>query len=260
LSFGDIAQEDAKLVGVGGRDATRRRNLHRIVAKVRHDQVAQQQTAVGVGIGAHAPLALGGQLGQLRSQSALPIEQLLRPVALEPVFQQLQVLGVVRVHGNGHLMRAEGAFDWKTIDPLRAGPAFRGIEDDHRPAWPLQVALAACPVLNVLDLLQHPVERGRHRRMHPLGLVALDEIGRPATAEQKLLQLLGLDARQDGGVGDLIAIEVQYRQHHPIGGWIEELIGVPGRGERPGFRLAIADHAGDDEIGIVEHRTERMAQ
>jgi hypothetical protein len=96
--------------------------------------------------------------------------------------------------------------------------------------------------------------------MHPLGLVALDEIRRPATAEQKLLQLLGLDARQDGGVGDLIAIEVQYRQHHPIGGWIEELIGVPGRGERPGFRLAIADHAGDDEIGIVEHRTERMAQ
>jgi hypothetical protein len=53
---------------------------------------------------------------------------------------------------------------------------------------------------------------------------------------------------------------VKYRQHHPIGDWIEELIGVPGGGERPGFRLAIANHTGDDEIGIVEHRTERMAQ
>ncbi len=35
---------------------------------------------------------------------------------------------------------------------------------------------------------------------------------------------------------------------------------MPRRGQRPGFRLAIADDAGDDEIGIVEHRPERMAE
>src|ERR1035437_1574121 len=35
---------------------------------------------------------------------------------------------------------------------------------------------------------------------------------------------------------------------------------MPGRGQRSGFRLAIADDAGDDEIRIVEHRPKRMAE
>ncbi|MGY4362179.1 hypothetical protein ACVW0J_008672 [Bradyrhizobium sp. i1.7.7] len=35
-------------------------------------------------------------------------------------------------------------------------------------------------------------------------------------------------------------------------GGIEELVRVPGRRERAGFRLAIADDAGDDQVGIVE--------
>ena len=35
---------------------------------------------------------------------------------------------------------------------------------------------------------------------------------------------------------------------------------MPRRRERTGFRFAIAHHAGDDEIGVVEHGAERMAQ
>src|SRR4030042_927658 len=35
---------------------------------------------------------------------------------------------------------------------------------------------------------------------------------------------------------------------------------MPRRGQRPGFRLAVADDAGDYEIGIIEDRTERMAE
>src|SRR5208282_580755 len=35
---------------------------------------------------------------------------------------------------------------------------------------------------------------------------------------------------------------------------------MPSRGQRSGFRLAIADDADDDEIGIVEHRPKRMAE
>ncbi|CAM5598775.1 hypothetical protein SCYAM73S_07694 [Streptomyces cyaneofuscatus] len=33
---------------------------------------------------------------------------------------------------------------------------------------------------------------------------------------------------------------------------VEELVGVPGRGERPSLRLAVADHAGDEEVRVVE--------
>src|ERR1039457_87515 len=35
---------------------------------------------------------------------------------------------------------------------------------------------------------------------------------------------------------------------------------MPCRGQRSGFCLAVADHAGGDEIGIVEYRAERMAE
>src|SRR5205823_5040020 len=53
---------------------------------------------------------------------------------------------------------------------------------------------------------------------------------------------------------------MQEGQHRAIVRRIEKLVGMPRSGERPGFRLAIADNAGDDEIGIIEHRPERTAQ
>ena len=62
------------------------------------------------------------------------------------------------------------------------------------------------------------------------------------------------------GIGNLVTVEMQDRQHRAVGGRIEKLIGMPCRGQRAGFRLAIADHAGDDEIGIIEHRAEGMAE
>ena len=96
--------------------------------------------------------------------------------------------------------------------------------------------------------------------MHQLGLVTLDEVGRPPVAAEQLLQFLVLDAGQDGRVGNLVAVEMQDRQHRAVGGRIEKLVGMPRRGQRSGFRLAVADDAGDDEIGIVEHRPERMAE
>ena len=96
--------------------------------------------------------------------------------------------------------------------------------------------------------------------MHHLRLVALDEVRRPAVAAEQLLQFLMLDAGQDGRVADLVAVEVQDRQHRAVGDRIEKLVGMPGRGQRSGFRLAVADDAGDDQIGIVEHRPERMAE
>ena len=99
-----------------------RGHVGRVVAEVRHAQVAQQHAAVGVGIGAHASLALGRQFGQFRLQAALLVEELLRPVAPQPVFQQLEVFGMGgRVER--HLVRAEGAFDLQAVDHLRPGPA-----------------------------------------------------------------------------------------------------------------------------------------
>jgi hypothetical protein len=68
------------------------------------------------------------------------------------------------------------------------------------------------------------------------------------------------DAREDGRVRDLVAVQVEDRQHGPVARGIDELVRMPGRGERSGFRFAVADHAPDDEVRIVERRTVGMGQ
>ena len=109
-------------------------------------------------------------------------------------------------------------------------------------------------LLNVLDLLHRRVERRRHGLVHRPGLVTLDENGGPPAATEELLQLLAGNAGEDGRVGDLVTIEVQDRQHRAVGHRIEELIGMPRGRQRTRFRLAIADDAGDDQVGTVEDR------
>jgi hypothetical protein len=59
------------------------------------------------------------------------------------------------------------------------------------------------------------------------GLVALDEVRRPAVAAQQLFQFLAGDAGEDGRVGNLVAVEMQDRQHRAVGGRIEKLVGMP---------------------------------
>src|SRR6202035_2617447 len=41
---------------------------------------------------------------------------------------------------------------------------------------------------------------------------------------------------------------------------IQELVGMPGGRERSGFRFAITDHTGDDQIRVVEYRAEGVAE
>ena len=96
--------------------------------------------------------------------------------------------------------------------------------------------------------------------MHHLGLVTLDKVRPPPVAAEQLFQFLMLDAREDSRVGDLVAVEMQDRQHRAVGCRIEKFVGMPRRSQWSGFRLTVADDAGNDEIGIVEHRTERMAE
>jgi hypothetical protein len=88
--------------------------------------------------------------------------------------------------------------------------------------------------------------------MHEVGLVTGDIVWDPATAAEELVKFLRIDAGEDGWVGDLVTVQVEDGEDGAIGDGIEELVGVPGSGEGPGLGLAIADDAGDDEVGVVE--------
>jgi hypothetical protein len=81
-------------------------HIDRVVAKIGQLQIFQQQSAVGVRVVAHPAVAFRRQLGQFRFESAVGVEQLLRPVALHPLFEQGYVIGLGRHLGQRHLVRA----------------------------------------------------------------------------------------------------------------------------------------------------------
>ena len=52
--------------------------------------------------------------------------------------------------------------------------------------------------------------------MHLFGIITFDEMRIPAAAAEELLELFTLHAGKDGRVGDLVAVEVQDRQHGAV--------------------------------------------
>ena len=68
------------------------------------------------------------------------------------------------------------------------------------------------------------------------------------------------DPGKHGRVGDLVAVEVEDRQHRAVAGGVEELVAVPAGSQGTGLRLAIADDARDDQIRVVERRAVGVGQ
>ena len=239
------------------------RHVHRVIAKIRQAQVAQQEAAVGVRIGAHAALAFRGQFREFGTELAGLVEQLLRAIALHPLFQNLHMPRMAHL-AHRHLVRAERALGRFAIDHLRAGPALRRAQDHHGPARSFLEPIGAGVVLDALNLGDRGVERGGHELVHLHRVVALDEIGRVTVAAKERFQFVAGNAGQHGGAGNLVAVQVQDGQHGAVVDRIEKLVRMPTGGERAGLRFAIADDARDEQVGIIERRPvgvrQRIAQ
>ena len=229
------------------------RDRHRVVAEVGHDQIAQQQAAVGVRIGAHSPRADRCECLKFRDQPAGRVEQLLGTVAAHPLLELRAVLGVGVGVGQWDLVGAPRPLDGQPVDDLGSGPSLGGTQHDHRPGRPFGVRACAGVVLDAGDVVEHRVKGCGELLVHGGRVVAADEVGFVAVAAHQFGQLGLGDARQHGGVGDLVAVEVQDRQHGAVPGRVEELVGVPAGGERPGFGFSVADHAQREQVGVVEH-------
>ena len=67
-------------------------------------------------------------------------------------------------------------------------------------------------------------------------------------------------AGEDGGVRDLEAVEVQDGQHRAVRPGAHELVAVPGGRQWAGLSLAVAHHAGSDEVRVVRHGAEGVGQ
>ena len=178
------------------------RDVHGIVAEVRCAQVPQQLAAVGVGVGRDAPVAGGGQRLQFGDQGAVLVKQLLGVVAAQPLLQLGQVfllIGGAQRQVDGLLVGTEGALDRLAVHDLRASPALGGAQDDHRPLDMAEILAGAGAALDVVDFLNHGVEGLGHLLVHRQRVVALDEVGLPAAAQEEVLQLLAGHAAEHGG-------------------------------------------------------------
>ena len=149
-------------------------------------------------------------------------------------------------------MRPPGTFHLVSPDLLRPGPTLGGTKHDHGPARPEGVVRFARRFLLVADLADRFLQCGGHFLMHRRRIAPFHEIGLVAVADKQRFQLFVADARKDRWVGDLVAIQIQDRQHRAVAHWVDKLVGMPRCSERPGLRLAVTHDAGDDEIGVVE--------
>ncbi len=235
-------------------------DVHRVPLQRRQRQRAQQQPAVGVRRGAQPVPSLGHARQHLRTRPARLVEQLLRPVRAQPPLQLVPVVGVIPYAAERHLMGAPGALHRLPVDLVRARPALGRPQHDHRPAGTVGRPLLARPALDRRDPVQRAVHGGGHRLVHRGRVVAGDMDRIVAVAAQQGVQFVLRDAGEHRGIGDLVAVEMQDRQHGAVVHRVEELRGVPGRGERPGLRLPVADHAGDQQPRVVERRTVGMRE
>ncbi len=96
--------------------------------------------------------------------------------------------------------------------------------------------------------------------MHRLRITAFHKVWLVSVAAEQMIELLVTDTREHAGVRDLVAVQVQDGQHHTISQRIQELVGVPARGERASLRFAIANDAGHDQVRVVERSAECMGQ
>src|SRR5699024_936466 len=110
--------------------------------------------------------------------------------------------------------------------------------------------------LDLGDLVQHLVQQGGEAGVDGDRVLIVEPGGEhpwvvPVAAHQVQQLALG-DAAEHGGVGDLVPVQVQDRQHHTVGGGVDELGGVPAGGQRPGPRLPVAHHGEHQQVRVVE--------
>src|SRR5947209_378801 len=91
--------------------------------------------------------------------------------------------------------------------------------------------------------------------MHLLRLVSLYEIRLPAVAREEIRELLIIQPAKQGGICDLVAIEMENGQHGTVTCGIQKLVAVPTGCQWSGFRLAVSHHTACEQVWIVEHRT-----
>ena len=222
-------------------------------------ELAAHLAAVRVGVSANAQLAGRHKGRHLGTHLALGRKELLGLVGAQPLAQHAEVLVGVFGARERHLMGAPGVLGLLAVNLLGAGPTFGRTEHDHgigRADHGLaRGSLGLCGGLDVADLVKDLLEQGGetlvNARMALVVKAGNKEVRFIAHALKELGELFVGHAGEDGGVGDLVAVEVQDRQNDTVGCRIHELVGLPRGRERTGLGLAVAHHGHGQQARVV---------
>src|ERR1019366_5243577 len=121
-------------------------------------------------------------------------------------------------------MRPPEPFGLQTVDLLRAGPAFRSSENDHRPGRTLIAAVASRRMLDGANFRHHLVERRRHLLMDGFGTITGNKMRPIAVTEKEIEQLFLSNPREDRRIGDLITVKMENGQNRAIDRGVEKLV------------------------------------
>ena len=128
---------------------------------------------------------------ELVAELAAFVEQFMRPVALHPLFELLEMLGILEIRDRD-LMRAPCSFDRLAVHEFRSGPAFGRAEYDHGPARPLhRVRRRTRCVLDFANLREDRIERAGQTLMHDRGNIAFHKMRLIAVTADQIGQFLG---------------------------------------------------------------------
>ena len=263
---GRVGAKDAGRLG-GAPAVTALGHRHLVRMDVGQRKLAAHLAAVRIGVRTQAQIAFGHKGRDLGTNLALGRKQLRRLVRAQPAAQHAEVL--VRVFGRGqrHLVRTPAALGLLTVDVLGAGPALGRTEHDHRVHGARLVTRlgTGLDIANLgKDLFQQVGKATVDRGVRFVVKAGHKEVRLIAHAAEELGEFLVRDAREDGGVRDLVAVEMENRQHDAVGLGVHELVGLPGRGKRARLGLAVAHHGHGQQAGVIENRAigvrKRVAQ
>ena len=88
-------------------------------------------------------------------------------------------------------------------------------------------------LLDVVDLFDDGIQGLSHLLVHGHRVVAFNEVRLPGAATEEALHLFMGHTAEDGGVRDLVAIQVQDGQNSAVTHGVQELVGLPAGGQGP---------------------------
>ena len=215
---------------------------------------------VGNWVAGHALVRCWYQRLEFRHKLTIGSKLLLWVVGLQPVSQVVHMRHVGLLNWNWNLVCPEATFNWQVVPGLGTRPALWRAHNEHRPVRHGRVASRAGVLLNRLNGLDCLVHCGGELRVQLLRVIALNKSWCPASTLKVLSYVFVTLTRQNRWVRNFETIHVNNWEYGTVMNWVDEGIAEPTSREWASFGFPIPNHGRRNHVGVIQNRTDRVAQ